>query len=387
MKAPRKPRRVAIVTHLSQLFGAGISMLETTARLDPRTVEPVIVTLEPGPLEAAARARGIPLHRLEWLGGFKRRPWRVLLAAPRLAAWLRRARIDVLELNRIKYDLLAVCGLACRLTGVKLVQRERMHSKKPISGLRRRLLAGADRIVAVSRGSVAPWYEDAPPWWRRVLEERLVVLPSGRDVRGLKTLPKERGLVAALGVPDQAEIVGFLAAIDPRKRPDLFLRAAALVSAERPAAWFVLVGAPYGEARSELSAYEREMRALAAELGISGRTVFTGYREDAYRLLQNFSVMVLPSRREALGGSLIEALTAGVPAVAANVDGIPEVVTDGESGLLVGGGDPSSYASAILRILRDPSLAARLRDAGLARAELFDLGRIASGAEAVYLSL
>lgn len=387
MELPRRPKRVAIVTHLSQLFGAGISMLESTARLDTKAVEPVIVTLEAGPLEAAARSRSIPLHRLEWLGSFKRRPWRALLAVPRLAAWLREERIDVLELNRIKYDLLAVSSLACRLAGVKLVQRERMHSKAAPSGLRRWLLATADRIVAVSRGAVATWYENAPAWWRRTLEERLVVLHSGRDVRGLKALPKDRALLSALGVPLRAEIVGFLAAMDPRKQPEVFLRAAALVAADRPDAWFVLVGAPYGEQRPEPSAYERELRALAAELGIAGRTVFTGYREDAYRLLQNFSVLVLPSRREALGGALIEALIAGVPAVAANIDGIPEVVADGESGLLIIGSDPARYAAAISRILRDPSLAARLRDGSLARAEAFDLESIARGAEAIYLSL
>lgn len=362
-------------------------MLEAAARLDPAKVAPMIITREPGPLEEAARDRGIPVRRLEWLGGFKRRPWRALLAAPRLAAWLRRERIEVLELNRIKYDLLGLCWLACRLSGVKLVQRERMHSKAAPTGLRRWLLARADRIVAVSKGAVSPWYENAPSWWRRALKERLVILHSGRDAGALRALPVERRFVASLGVPDAAEIVGFIGAIDARKRPDLFLRAAALAAAERPSAWFVLVGAPYGERSAEPSAYELSMRALARELGIAGRTVFTGYRADAYRLLQNFSVLVLPSRREALGGVLIEALVAGVPAVATDVDGIPEVVADGETGLLVRGSDPARFADAVLRILRDPLLAARMRSAGLARAETFDLAVLARRAEDLYLSL
>lgn len=387
MTQRRGPRRVAIVSHISHLFGAGLSMIATTARLDPKRAVALLITREAGPLEEAARARGIPVHRLEWLGGLKRRPWRVLLAAPRLAAWLRNERIDVLELNRIKYDLLGLCSLACLLSGVKLIQRVRMHAKEAPSGLRRRLLARADRIVAVSLGAVAPWYGNAPVWWRNALKERLVVLPSGRDVPALKALPRQRVLVASLGIPDQAEIVGFLAALDPRKQPDVFLRAAALVAAERPSARFVLVGAPYGARLSEPSAYELSLRALAGELGIADRTVFTGYREDAYRILQNFSVMVLPSRREALGGALIEAMSAGVPVVAAAVDGIPEVVVDEDSGLLVRGDDPRSYAAAVLRILRDPALAARLRGAGLARAETFDLGNIARRAEEIYLSL
>lgn len=387
MEESRLPRRVAVVSHISHLFGAGLSMLEAAARLDPKVITPLIITREPGPLEEAARDRGIPVHRLEWLGGFKRRPWRALLAAPRLAAWLRRERVEVLELNRIKYDLLGVCWLACRLAGVKLVPRERMHAKERPSGFRRWLLARADRVVAVSKGAVAPWFENAPGWWLRFLDERLVVLHSGRDARAMQALPVERRFVASLGVPDAAEIVGFLGAIDARKQPDVFLRAAALVAAVRPSAWFVLVGAPYGERSAEPSDYERELLGLAEELGIAGRTVFTGYRADAYRLLQNFSVLVLPSRREALGGVLIEALVAGVPAVATDVDGIPEVVADGETGLLVRGVDPADFADGVLKILADPALASRMRDAGLARAERFDLTDIARRAEALYLSL
>ncbi|MDX6769403.1 MAG: glycosyltransferase [Elusimicrobiota bacterium] len=380
------PLRLACVSHLSQLFGAGLSMLESLARLDPAVVSARLVTLEPGPLEDAARAKGLAVDRLEWLAGLGR-PWRAVAAVPRLAAWLRRERVDILELNRVKYDLLAASWAACRLAGVKLVQRERMHAKGVPTGLRRWLLARPDRLLSVSSGAVAPWYEGAPDWWRASLDRRMVILPSARDTAALKALPRERAAVAALGVPGDAEVVGFLAALDPRKRPDLFLRMAALVAARRPKAWFVLVGGPYGARRDGPDAYEQGLRLLAAELGLSGRVVFTGYRADAYRLLQNFSVLVLPSEREALGGVLIEAMAAGVPQVAAAVDGIPEVVADGETGLLVRSSLPDDYAAAVLKLLEDPALAGRMREASLSRAELFGVDAIARRTEAVYRSL
>lgn len=385
VNSPR-PLRLACVSHISHLFGAGLSMLESLARLDPAVVSARLVTREAGPLEDAARAKGLAVDRLAWLDGLDR-PWRAAAAVPRLAAWLRRQRVDVLELNRIKYDLLAVSWAACRLAGVKLVQRERMHAKEVPAGLRRWLLARPDRLVSVSRGAVAPWYEGAPTWWKASLDRRMVVLPSGRDIAALKSLPRERAAVAALGVPDDAELVGFLAALDVRKRPDLFLRMAALLAAKRPKAWFLLIGAPYGARLAAPGAYERELRALAESLGLAQRVVFTGYREDAFRLLQNFSVLVLPSEREALGGVLIEAMAAGVPAVASAVDGIPEVVADGVTGLLVATAAPEDYAAAVSRVLEDPDLARRMKDASLAAADRFAIDALARRAEAVYLSL
>ncbi len=383
---PSAPLRLACVSHISHLFGAGLSMLESLARLDPAVVKARLITREAGPLEDAARAKGLTVDRLDWLDGLGR-PWSAAAAVLRLAAWLKRERVDVLELNRIKYDLLAVSWAACRLAGVKLVQRERMHAKEVPAGLRRWLLARPDRLVSVSRGAVAPWYEGAPAWWRASLERRMVVLPSGRDVAALKRLPRERAAVAALGVPDDAELVGFLAALDVRKRPDLFLRMAALVAAERPKAWFMLIGAPYGPRLSAPGAYELELRALAAELGLAERVTFTGYREDAFRLLQNFSVLVLPSEREALGGVLIEAMAAGVPQVAADVDGIPEVVEGGVTGRLIATARPEDYAAAVVSLLEDPALARRMKDASLAAADRFDIDALARRAEAVYLSL
>jgi glycosyltransferase involved in cell wall biosynthesis len=361
-------------------------MLDALRALDPAAVQVRLLTREPGPLEDAARARGLTVDRLPWLDGLGR-PWRAAAAVPRLAAWLRRERVDVLELNRIKYDLLAVCWAACRLAGVKLVQRERMHAKEVPSGLKRWLLGRPDRLLAVSKGAVAPWFDGAPDWWRESLERRMEVLPSGRDIAALQALPVDRAPVSALGVPPDAELVGFLAALDPRKRPELFLRMAALVAARRPKAWFLLIGAPYGPRLPAPGAYEQGLRALAAESGLGRRAVFTGYREDAYRLLQNFSVLVLPSEREALGGVLIEALAAGVPAVAAAVDGIPEVVADGETGLLVSSARPEDYAAAVLRVLEEPGLAGRLAAASRARAAQFGIGALARRAEAVYRSL
>jgi glycosyltransferase involved in cell wall biosynthesis len=101
----------------------------------------------------------------------------------------------------------------------------------------------------------------------------------------------------------------------------------------------------------------------AAQLGLLGpspRVLFTGRRDDVAAILAVLDVAVLPSYREAQGISLLEAMALARPIVASAVGGIPEFVTDGQTGLLVPPRDPAALAGALLRVLADRGLAARL---------------------------
>jgi glycosyltransferase involved in cell wall biosynthesis len=119
-------------------------------------------------------------------------------------------------------------------------------------------------------------------------------------------------------------------------------------------------------------------------LDLSDQVVFTGYRQDAVALMKHFDVLVLPSRTEALGGVLIEAMALGVPIVASSVGGIPEVVKDGETGLLIESSNPEDYAAAILRVLNDPPLAKRITVSAKAWGAQFDIQRIIGLLERCY---
>jgi glycosyltransferase involved in cell wall biosynthesis len=104
--------------------------------------------------------------------------------------------------------------------------------------------------------------------------------------------------------------------------------------------------------------------AQAATLGVAHRVVFTGRREDVPAVTAALDVAVLPSYREAQGLSVLEALAMSRPVVASNVGGIPEMISDGVTGLLVPPRDPDALAAAIVRLLRDHSLADILGRAG-----------------------
>src|SRR5213078_762420 len=114
-------------------------------------------------------------------------------------------------------------------------------------------------------------------------------------------------------------------------------------------------------------AFRTELEREAEREGAAGRVLFTGYREDAPALIARFDVLALPSTIEGLPLVILEAMARGRPVVATPVGGTPELVVDGETGLLVPPRDPAALAAALQRVLEDRDLADRLGEAGRRR--------------------
>ena len=149
--------------------------------------------------------------------------------------------------------------------------------------------------------------------------------------------------------------MGVVGRLVPEKGVDVFLRAAALVSAVVPQATFLVVGD--GPLRPEL---ERR----AGVLGLAGTVTFTGYRSDAARLVGGLDVLAVPARADGTSVVVCEAMAAGVPVVASRVGGLPDLVEDGGSGLLVRPGEPEHLARALVSLLLDPEAARRMGERG-----------------------
>lgn len=147
---------------------------------------------------------------------------------------------------------------------------------------------------------------------------------------------------------------GMLARLERVKGHDIALDAAALLKDRLPLR-LIFTG-------DDTTPWAAEMKARAQTLGVA--VDFQGQRTDLPAILGQFDALLAPSRREALSLTLIEAAAAGVPAIGANVGGIPEVIADGTSGLLVPPGNAEALAAAILRLARDPALRARMAAAG-----------------------
>jgi glycosyltransferase involved in cell wall biosynthesis len=160
---------------------------------------------------------------------------------------------------------------------------------------------------------------------------------------------------AALGIPLGAPVVGSVTRLSPQKAPLDFVRAASIVAQSVPEAWFVMVGD--GPLRAEV-------KALAAELGLTDRLVLTGLRRDVPELLAAFDLFALSSLWEGLPRVLPQAMATGLPIVATAIDGNAEAVSSGENGLLVPAGEPAALAQAIVELLRNPSQAAQMGQFG-----------------------
>jgi glycosyltransferase involved in cell wall biosynthesis len=133
-----------------------------------------------------------------------------------------------------------------------------------------------------------------------------------------------------------------------------------------------------------------ELEHLAARLGVHRQVEFIGYqsRPGVVRLLNECTLFVLPSRSESLGIAVIEALACGKPVVATAVGGIPEIIEDGTSGILVEPEDARALAVAIRRLLGDPALRERLGRAGRRRVkDAFRWQRMAEGYVRAYEEL
>lgn len=126
---------------------------------------------------------------------------------------------------------------------------------------------------------------------------------------------------------------------------------------------------------------------LAVDLGLHDRVVFAGWREDARDLVAALDVLAVPSREDGSPLVVLEALGAGVPVVGSQVGGIPDQVTDGREGLLVGPGDARALGEALTRVLRDPGLHSALGAAGRLRALQCSHGEMVDALAGHYLRL
>jgi glycosyltransferase involved in cell wall biosynthesis len=177
-------------------------------------------------------------------------------------------------------------------------------------------------------------------------------------------------------VPAAAPVVLSVGRFVPFKGYAHLLAAAALVREQRPDVHFILVGD--GELRAEL---EAQARGLALEASVH----FTGWRDDVPELLALADVFVLPSLGEHFGRVLIEAMAMEKAVVATDGGGVPEVVTAGESGVLVPPAQPAALARAVVALLRDPGWSARLAVAARRRVEAeFDRSRHAAAVARLY---
>lgn len=305
---------------------------------------PVFFYVQPeSPLYEKARGAGLPTTPL------RTRSEVDLRAVLRLAAAMKRRRCRLVHFHDA--HSLAVGSAAASLAKVPI----RIISRRvdfPIRGnplSRKKYSKDIDRIIAISDGV------------RRVLVEsgidpRLItVVPSGIDFTPYEEATDSDYLHRELNFSRDDFLVGIVAHLADHKGHTYLIQASRILKSQAPGIKIVIVGD--GPLRLDL---DRQVK----QDGVSDMVFFLGFREDVPRLLGSLDLFVLSSKLEGMGTSIMDAMASRLPVVATRVGGIPEVVVDGKTGLLVPPRDPEALAAAILKLYRDRQMASRLGGEG-----------------------
>ena len=200
---------------------------------------------------------------------------------------------------------------------------------------------------------------------------------SGIDLAPFETATARREQTrAALGVAPNELLVGAVGRLEPIKGITYFVAAARMIAASVPIVRFIIAGD--GALRSTLEAQ-------AAGVGLAIQ--FLGLRRDVPDLMAAMDLCVVPSLNEGMGRVVIEAAAAGTPVVASRVGGVPDVVRDGETGLLVPPGDSKAIAAACSMLLNDSERRRRMALAARAHAASYSLDHMVARIEVLYETL
>jgi L-malate glycosyltransferase len=346
-----RPLTVAHFSNAEVRGGAEEHILTLLRGLDRNRFRPLLVCT---PETAAKVGADVPadvtvvplrLHRLRDFG-----------PAFRLARLLRERSVDILHSHLFYSSLFAspvgyLCGVPVIVETPHVREhwrRSRLKSSYVVDRLAGRFV---DRFIAVSRANARYLVDE-----KALPAAKVVVIENGCDLGRFSARREPApGLKQSLGFGAADPVLVVVGRLEPQKGHSVLLQALPLVHREFPQARLVCVGE---------GAERRALETLTASLQLEEAVRFVGYRSDVEAWLALADVMVLPSFYEGLPLVAIEALAAQTPVVATAVDGTPEVVVDGQTGLTVAAGDPRALAEAITCLLREPQRARQLGRAG-----------------------
>ncbi|MBG6098172.1 glycosyltransferase family 4 protein [Nocardioides luteus] len=352
-----------LVAHPSpDVYGSDLQLVETVRGLHQAGQRVTVVVPEHGPLIPLLEAAGasvevmtFPVLRKAYLSP----TGLVRLAAALMVFWVRAARLwrrvrpSRLLVNTVTIPWWILVARAARVPVVCHVHEAEDDQPRPVRLALTAPLLLATRVVANSRAS-----RDVLVRTVKVLARRTTVVYNG--------VPGPESVTAArTRTPDGPLRLVLVGRLSPRKGTDVALEALAEVRRGGIDARLRVCGSVF----AGYEWFEQELRVRASDSDLAGSVEFLGYVDEPARELEQADVVLVPSRVEPFGNVAVEALLAERPLVASRVQGLAEIVTDGETGLLVTPGDVHDLAEAIRRLAADPALAAELASTGRKDAE------------------
>ena len=363
--------RILYVHGIGSIGGAERDLLALLSRLDRRIWHPTVACPGTGPLREVALAQNVPTYPVNLP------PWRKVASLVsryaavhrlrKLLADVQPALVHVNDLWWVPHTVRAVAGLSHRIPIIAHVRQETQPRK-----VSQYALDQVDYVIAVSHqvergvltGGVSP--------------TRVRTHYSGVDCSAMVTLAGNHDIRAQYGVPREALLLGTIANLLPLKGYEVMLDALPAILAAMPAVHYLIIGAGGAE-------YCARLKAITVERGMAEQVHFTGFQEFVASYLSALDLYVQPSLKEALGLAVVEAMAMGKAVVATTTGGLPEVVAQGETGLLVSPGDAESLAETVVSLLLDGVRREQMGRNGKVRAqERFSLDAVVIQMERFY---
>jgi len=343
--------KILFIHGITEIGGAERELLLILSELPSLGYQPVVACPAQGPLVQELDRRKIEHHAIAMP------PWRKLLAYPKRASAVRvlrevimTKRPLVLHVNDIWWvpqTLRAVAGFR-----IPIVAHVRQEIDPP--KVRRYELNELDKVFPVSR-QIQRSLEAGG-----VLPERLRVIYSGLDTSAVPVQADGHQIRHEFGIPVDVPLIGTVGNLFPRKGYEVMLRALPTILKSLPELHYLVVGG--GNA-----AYETRLRSLVKELGVANRVHFAGFQDPVYSYLAAIDLYVHPALTEGFGIAVLEAMAMRKPVVATATGGLPEIVQDGETGIVVLPGDPDALAQSVSELLQDSARCRQLGEAGRTR--------------------
>lgn len=288
----------------------------------------------------------------------------------RLRKLLKTERADLLHVHSRKGDFPAI--LAGRLAGVPVVFSRRVDNP-PNWADRRLKFPLCARIVTISEGIRAVLVASGVPG------TGITCIPSAIDAQRYRPDCDRAWFRAEFGLAAEAQVMGIVAQLIPRKGHAVLFEALASVLPKHPELRVLIFGQ---------GPLEAELRNTVEHRGWADVVRFAGFRDDLVRVLPCLDILAHPAWMEGLGVSLLEAAACGVPIIASRAGGMPEIVEDGVNGYLIEPGDSGKLAECAARLLDDPDLKRKMGLAGRKRVlDRFAVERMVEGNYALYRQL
>ncbi|WP_042775298.1 glycosyltransferase family 4 protein [Sinorhizobium fredii] len=340
------PRTVVCFPFIGDFIGGShLSALGLIRNLPRSLFTPLVVLHDTqGPVAELFRREGIDFEPAPVLNRLERAGARDSAAAlsvartlPALVRYLRNRKVAIVHTNDGRAHL--VWGLAARLAGSKHLWHHRGDASS--FGLRRIAPWLPDRLVAVSKfASPRPGLFSAAA--------KCSVVHSPFDVMKMVAVEREdarRNVIAAIDCSPDTKLLGYVGTLVERKRPILFVEALAALQRLEPNVEFA--GLFFGNA---LNGLDDAARSRAEALGVGNRIYHMGFRYPSELWIAGLDALLVTAVDEPLGRTLVEAMLLGTPVIASNSGGNPEVIEEGETGMLVRPDDPDEFAKACLKL-------------------------------------